>query len=862
VELLLLTLEPHESEACLTSLLHSLSRLCRTATFVPSDFPFAASYPYISLACTIIEECPRALTAWRSAIGFNQAIEGFLTRKVPSSVDLAQILPLVWWAGASTDDICSEEKHKASCLALEMSIAKIDNLHHKLCQLLLLTEPANDSETVGAPFIEFLAHLLRRNRGSMRNIPPPGTSDNSVLVSTYFALLRMLRPRIEHLEGDLAKFPAVVLFEGAGARVTNSTGSDAFSDAAAAAIADEHPRLGGSFGHLQKSLPLDTASDLSDIEVLKDVEGCEGFGFVQEPGSSSSSSSSNCTATSMLEEGELPETISRARLLDAMINLFYLGVETNFKQSLRHCQNQASAIHQLNETTRRLKKMKGTKELLRHLKDARTIFRDEVIGSVRHASWHRVAIASRWKLEAMFAVYVYTSRVLLPLSERDGPLFSYVPEYYLSSLVESFNAIRRAVDELAPLPTLVKHGFQAFVNLLVRHFADQRVVNPDVRDVLVNCISIQLQSTEYVRVFEQNSVARASFIKSLLVSFDMRTWIPIVNIMVRLCRGNLPASSSSRRITGLSSVVFQDILRQTCLDDECLLSGFLNRFFSTFNWAITELASTMKELQTSVARRQMMDVPNQQRRCAIMFDLSIKLERFLEFFTAELPQIFLAGDSINLQRLCESVTFVLSHTTTGPDAQVFEQTLKMDIQNVSRAGAFAPIAAILTNLQKASAANDSKELVHSVAATLAEMDAKVEHFEYLASNQWHANSPGSSTAAAGSGTGEVAPIKELQLLVSQLREAADASVSVEDGEVPDEFLDPLMCTIMRDPVKLPSGTVVDRATITRHLLADATDPFNRQPLSLENLVPDDALKERITRWLKEKPTASDKSNGA
>lgn len=37
---------------------------------------------------------------------------------------------------------------------------------------------------------------------------------------------------------------------------------------------------------------------------------------------------------------------------------------------------------------------------------------------------------------------------------------------------------------------------------------------------------------------------------------------------------------------------------------------------------------------------------------------------------------------------------------------------------------------------------------------------------------------------------------------------------------------------MRDPVRLPtSGVTVDRSTITRHLLSDQSDPFNRIPLN-------------------------------
>ncbi|KAK5110719.1 hypothetical protein LTR62_005596 [Meristemomyces frigidus] len=69
------------------------------------------------------------------------------------------------------------------------------------------------------------------------------------------------------------------------------------------------------------------------------------------------------------------------------------------------------------------------------------------------------------------------------------------------------------------------------------------------------------------------------------------------------------------------------------------------------------------------------------------------------------------------------------------------------------------------------------------------------------------------------------------------------------GEPPDEFTDPLMAILMSDPVVLPaSKQVVDRATIQSHLLNDPTDPFNRAPLKLEDVVPDVELKRRIDGW--------------
>lgn len=46
-----------------------------------------------------------------------------------------------------------------------------------------------------------------------------------------------------------------------------------------------------------------------------------------------------------------------------------------------------------------------------------------------------------------------------------------------------------------------------------------------------------------------------------------------------------------------------------------------------------------------------------------------------------------------------------------------------------------------------------------------------------------------------------------------------------------------MFTLMRDPVILPSSrAVVDRATIKSHLLSDVTDPFNRNPLTINEVI--------------------------
>ena len=96
---------------------------------------------------------------------------------------------------------------------------------------------------------------------------------------------------------------------------------------------------------------------------------------------------------------------------------------------------------------------------------------------------------------------------------------------------------------------------------------------------------------------------------------------------------------------------------------------------------------------------------------------------------------------------------------------------------------------------------------------------------------------------------------ELAAAVAEAKAAEDAEE--EDlGEIPDEFEDPLMAILMRDPVTLPSSRqVVDRSTVRSHLLSDPTDPFNRVPLKIEEVLPNDELRERIEAWIAERKAA-------
>uniref|UniRef100_A0A023F2Z1 Ubiquitin conjugation factor E4 B n=2 Tax=Triatoma infestans TaxID=30076 RepID=A0A023F2Z1_TRIIF len=97
-------------------------------------------------------------------------------------------------------------------------------------------------------------------------------------------------------------------------------------------------------------------------------------------------------------------------------------------------------------------------------------------------------------------------------------------------------------------------------------------------------------------------------------------------------------------------------------------------------------------------------------------------------------------------------------------------------------------------------------------------------------------------------------VEQFRALAAKAAEIAIQNIKkeVDYNDAPDEFRDPLMDTVMEDPVLLPSGKVMDRYVIIRHLLNSSTDPFSRQPLSEDMLLPATELKERIQAWKQEK----------
>ncbi|KAJ2127302.1 Ubiquitin conjugation factor E4 [Coemansia sp. RSA 921] len=74
-----------------------------------------------------------------------------------------------------------------------------------------------------------------------------------------------------------------------------------------------------------------------------------------------------------------------------------------------------------------------------------------------------------------------------------------------------------------------------------------------------------------------------------------------------------------------------------------------------------------------------------------------------------------------------------------------------------------------------------------------------------------------------------------------------------ENEAPDHYLDPLLASLMTNPVRLPtSDNVMELSAIKGQLLSDPRDPFNRAPLSVDMLEPLPELKREIAEWRERK----------
>ncbi|XP_015580547.2 E3 ubiquitin-protein ligase RKP isoform X1 [Ricinus communis] len=869
-------LEFQESHLMFECVINALSCGCKTTSLVLTECPYSGSYTYLALACYILRR-EELMGLWWKLPDFEFLFEGFLSQKSLNKQDLHCLMPSVWWPG-SCEDISYESSMLLTTTALSEAVSKIEEKHRDLCLLVIqFVPPTTPPQLPGSVFRTFLQNLLLKKRGADRNVPPPGVSSNSVLVSLYTVILHFLSEgfAMRDICGWLKScetnnYDVGFLHRGG----EQSFPVDLFlkNDSYRTDIS----RLGGSFSHLSKSHPVYD----QEVEAVRWEEGCMDdeeirvtHKTIQKPCCCSSYDvelskmskhqtryiskgsrvhctpipersthvAAECSAGSLNDEiadkpstsdqsesefGYHPmrdmrivpresnmssDTLREEELLDTLLLLYHIGVAPNFKQASYYMSHQSQSISLLDETDKQIRE-RGCSEQLRRLKEVRNDYREEVIDCVRHCAWYRISLFSRWKQRGMYATCMWIVQLVLVLSKVDS-LFIYIPEFYLETLVDCFHVLRKSDPPFVPPAIFIKQGLASFVTFVVSHFNDPRILSADLRDLLLQSISVLVQYKEYLAAFESNEAAIQRMPKALLSAFDNRSWIPVTNILLRLCKGSRFGSSKHGESSSSSSVVFQNLLREACINDGELFSAFLNRLFNTLSWTMTEFSVSIREMQE---KYQVLEF--QQRKCCVIFDLSCNLARLLEFCTREIPQAFLSGADTNLRRLTELIVFILSHITSAADSEFFDLSLRrhgQSLEKVNRGMILAPLVGVILNLLDASVEMECGEQ-NDVVGVFASMDCPdTMHcgFQYLLEYNWAGSFRGEAYL------GKLVQLENfLSLLVSRI-ELEQTEMMRCGGETDgDDSICCICYTCEADAQFAPCSHRSCYGCITRHLL--------------------------------------------
>jgi Kip1 ubiquitination-promoting complex protein 1 len=502
-----------------------------------------------------------------------------------------------------------------------------------------------------------------------------------VLVNLYFALLRLLF-------GDTTVSISSALKESFQALFCKATDS-----------ISEFARLGGALGHLHKTVPYDQPAEWKGISQLE------------------------------------------VMMIDAAVMVYHLGVSSRFKASSQHQNTVRQSLARLSEE----KKANASDPALNNTSDLIT----NVVHELRLMNYsHAILVGDKQsqintnterrqllKQETMYTMTVFVAQLITSLSQR-GTVFAYIPEYYMESMVDGFHSLRRTVPPL-PLTSLpYSNGLTVILCAFIRFFNDPRIVNPDVRDLLLQSIGVLLQYNEYVTFIENllssnggglgdddahktEGSMQVILLRGLLQAFDKKFWVTVTSILLRIWKG---IGIRQNTVTEPPSAIFRSIFKEKVSQDAQLLNSFLNNLFNTLNTTISEFSV----VKLDVTKMN----PNDIRKANFLMELSINLLKILEVVSVDVPEVFIQSE-LNMTRLVELLLLILVRTTIGQEAARLDSVLVQE-PHVSRAWILAPLVGIILNLDS-----------HSPSGTTALMEAlltdasfKMEAFDYLLEYSW------------------------------------------------------------------------------------------------------------------------------
>ncbi|KAJ5699179.1 hypothetical protein N7493_012087 [Penicillium malachiteum] len=453
-----------------------------------------------------------------------------------------------------------------------------------------------------------------------------------------------------------------------------------------------------------------------------------------------------------------------------------------------------------------------------------------------------------WLLRLVSGKNFPKEKITLPLPEQQPEVFSCLPEYFLDDIVSNFKFIMWCMpqiitatqgDELVMLciaflesSSYIKNPYlkAGLVSILFRGTWDRP---GGARGVLVDLLNSMAFANEYLLhavmkfyIEAEHTGTHTQFFDKFNIRYEIFQIIKCIwpNTLYRE-KLSIQASQNLDFFVQFVNLLLNDV---TYVLDESFGA------FKTINTTQQELARDGNSMEPATRQQREEHLASAQRSAKSYMQLTNETVAMLKLFTQALADSFTMPEIV--QRLADMLDYNL-------DAMVGPKSLDLRVQNLQEYG-FNPRALLSEIIDVYLNLMSKQNFITAVARD--GRSYKPENFKNAADilRKWSLKSPE-----------ELRRWNQLQTKVKEAK-AADDQIEEDLGEIPDEFLDPLMYTLMEDPVILPNSRMsIDRATIRSHLLSDPHDPFNRVPLTMEDVIPDTELKAKIEAFKAERTGA-------
>ncbi|XP_078339872.1 E3 ubiquitin-protein ligase RNF123-like isoform X1 [Crassostrea virginica] len=675
-------MQDHEIRPCMDNMMTSL--LYNFYKTSPCTSDFSSQKTYLDLTLRVLQHAQTRRYLLLNVLFEKIKFPVLMHVKPPDDTGLEELVPTVWWATLENDeenplppsDEAERElqrKYNKYCQDLRVKVEELEDIQIEILKVLLTHSDPVDKKTSRMIFVEKLkAYLKSNNRlGKLQQV-------TTCPLSFFHRLVQAVRFYWDDFQSaDPSRF---VLSQDAFIPI-----HEFWVDSRELS---ELQRCGGLVSHLNRVLG-------------GEVNKCQGLQIDKE-----GKPVRNPDVSKDYPPMEMPSGNSLMELLDVIVLLYHLSSHAQISKMCSLRDNLKEFVSSLRDTEMKLDVCPSDRaDMQEELKRALDVFQEKYEELARQMAWLISVVYSSRKQQDVAWLLRVTLRTVEKASLY-GQLFQYIPEFYVETVTKAMYALHSYfhpivnIEELEDYDELRKN----FGLFLVRHFADARIVNSDLRDNIVQALACFICYPKSLKSLENLSLdIKESMMRSLIAPYESRSWAQTNWILVRIWKGcgfgfrythlsHLVPSKVQPTEFGAASLQkpwpsqdLQQIFRGLLLREKEAATRFLDTLINQLNWSFSEFIGLMQEIQQRVSRVELRILEARTLKiCATCFEIAVCLMRVLEMVVCVAPETVLdfSRDSAELllERLIQLLCHVLNRVTTR--SGVFCSVISHSIQGL------------------------------------------------------------------------------------------------------------------------------------------------------------------------------------